>query len=410
MSKSIDHPSTLIQYEWNREPRWMIVLCLLATSLVAGLWVFDNRQPPTPGVSATEVRVGTSLPLEGPLSPIGYDYLSGVMTAIEVANKAGGVHGRKIVLISRDDGYDPLKCVLNTRDLIIKDSVFALTSYFGTPTSVKAQPTWTGAQVPIIGVHSGAQSLREPFNRYNFHTHASYRAEADAIVNALLQVKNIRKIAIFFQYDSFGRSLRKETIDALSRYGITPVAEGSYERNSMNIESAVQNILAAQPEAVVVLGTALSSAKFIKEVRARSKQAVIFTSFGTAGSEAFLASAGRDAEGCLMSQTLPLFDMSDHIQLVKDFERDLKNIYPDKTKSVASLEGYVNARVLVEGLRRAGRQLTRERFIVALESFRGDVFGPGFDITYGPTDHEGGAPVYMTQVKEGRLEYIDVKN
>lgn len=388
----------------------MIALCLSTISVVVGLLVWDYSQPPTPGVTNTEVRIGNSLALEGPLAYLGRDYLKGLRLAIEEANKAGGINDRKIVLVSRDDGYEPLRCVLNTRDLIANEKVFALANYVGTPTCIKAQPIWTGAHTPVVGFFTGAEALREPFNRYNFHIRASYTQEANAIVDTLVHDRKLQRIAIIYQYDSFGQSVSKEVKKALERYQLTIVAEGSYERNTVDVDSALQTILAAHPEAVFLIGTYTPLSKFVKEAKAHSKQPLVFASCSFIGEEAFLDTLGKDAEGCLVSQVIPLYDDPHHIRLVDDFIRNLHKMLPDSKPSFTSLEGYINGRVLVEGLKRAGRRLTHESFISGLESIKDEPFGPGFEISFGPKDHQGSSTVYMTQIKGGRFEYLDSKN
>lgn len=394
---------------WNRELRWLIAICLLVVALVIWLIARGFKEVKTPGITDKEIRIGMTSGTEGLIAPLGQDYSEGVYAAIEAANRGKGIHGRKIKLIARNDSYDPLQCVLNTRDLIGKEAVFALTSYLGTPTSVKAQPIWTGAKVPVVGFLTGARSLREPFNLYNFHIRASYWEEIHSIVNLLANDLHVKRVAVLYQYDSFGQSVRRDTQELLTQHHLSLVAEGSYPRGTLDVESSAKSILAGNPEAVILIGSAPPLAKFIRLIKASSRSPVYFAAASFVGAQTFLDSAGKDSEGCYVCHVMPMYEGA-NVQLLSDYRRDLALSAPGYKASSAGLEGYINGRVLVEGLQRAGRELTRTRFIRALESIRGQPFGPGYEFSYSPKNHEGSSRVYMTVIRNGKYEYLDVKN
>lgn len=377
----------------------LVIVCLL---------IFGGyKSAPTPGVTGHEIRIGTSLPLEGSIVRIGQGCEVGLNTAIKSINEAGGIHGRKITLITRNDGYEAMRCVLNTRDLIVKDSVFALTSFIGTSACMKAQAIWTGAQVPIVGMYTGAQAVRVPFNRYNFHTRVSYKREMELLVKTMVEHYGLKRVALFYQYDMLGFSVKKETIEALRKYNLELVAEGSYPRNTLDIKSALDTISAAKPDGILLAGTYVPVGSFIHEMRLRTNVPIHYAAASFSGGEGLLSVLkNEESEGCLVSQAVPPYS-NDRVKIVGDYLRDLHRFYPDMEPSFYSLEGYINGRILIEGLQRAGRNLTRDRFISALESIRGEVFGVGFDMSFSPTNHEGSSRVYLSEIRGGKFVYLD---
>jgi ABC-type branched-subunit amino acid transport system substrate-binding protein len=219
-------------------------------SLAAARWAAAD-----PGVTDKQITLGSSLALDGPAGFLGTQIIHGLDTYMKSVNAQGGVNGRKIAVVGYNDGYEPEPCVKNTQKLIEHDKVFALTCYVGTPTSVKAMPLWTAAKVPALGFFTGAESLREPFNRYNVHVRASYYEEAAAIVEVFVNKLKFKKVAVFYQHDAFGEAVKKGTELALQKYGMTPVAYGTFERNTLDVAEGLAKILPSQPEAVVMVGT-----------------------------------------------------------------------------------------------------------------------------------------------------------
>jgi branched-chain amino acid transport system substrate-binding protein len=220
------------------------------------------------GVTDTEITIGSSLPLEGGFSAVGQQTKLGVEACFRAVNDAGGVNGRKLKLVAYNDGYEPVPCVQNTLKLIDTDKVFALCSYVGTPTSVKAMKVWQSKQVPVVGFYTGAGALRNPFNPYNIHVRASYAKEADAIVNAFVKEAGASKIAIFYQNDAFGEAVKSVTEAALTKANLKAVALGNFERNTLDVEKGLADIKAAAPDAIVMVGTYAPLAKFVKAAKA----------------------------------------------------------------------------------------------------------------------------------------------
>jgi ABC-type branched-subunit amino acid transport system substrate-binding protein len=205
--------------------------------------------------SKNEIIIGSSLALGGHASFLGTEYLHGAMCLINQINKEGGIHHRKITVIAYDDGYDPPRCVANTQKLIHKDKVFSLFCYVGTPTTVKIIDTVEENKIPLLGLFTGADKLRFPFRHYIFNVRSSYYQETNAVVRYFVEEKGLRRIAVFYQYDDYGFDGLKGTQIALQKYGLSPVATGSFVRGTLDIEDALGKIRASQAQAVIMIGT-----------------------------------------------------------------------------------------------------------------------------------------------------------
>src|SRR4051794_10550256 len=206
------------------------------------------------GVSADTVVFGQAAVLEGPASALGQGMRTGIQAAFDEANAKGGVHGRKLKLISRDDGYEPDRSIAQTKKLIEEDKVFALIGPVGTPTAAAAQPIATAAKVPYIGAFTGASFLRNPKLDNVVNIRASYDAETEAWIKHLTEDLNVSKIAILYQDDAFGRAGLSGVQKAMQKRGMQLVAEGTYERNTLAVKTALLTVRRAEPEAVVMVG------------------------------------------------------------------------------------------------------------------------------------------------------------
>jgi len=349
------------------------------------------------GVTATTVTIGQSAAFSGPAAELGKDMRSGIQAYFDQVNRAGGVNGRKLVLVSLDDGYEPGRAAENTRKLI-RDDVFALLGYVGTPTSEAAKPIFTEAHVPFVGAFTGAELLRSPFNRYIFNVRASYYAETDAIVELLAKL-DLKRIAVFYQDDSYGKAGLAGVERAMAARNMKIIALGTVERNSVDVAAAVKEISAKDPQAVVLISAYKSCAAFIKAMKAaRSNPQFMNVSF--VGSKALSAELGAEGRGVGISQVVP-FPWNLGVPIVKDYQRSLRASNDAAEFGFGSLEGYIAARVFVEGLRRAGANPTRESFVTAMETLR-DVDLGGFYVTYTPTSHNGSKFVDLTVIgKDG---------
>lgn len=373
--------------------RWQQVLAMLATAAMALSARADA------GVSDREIVVGQFAAFSGPAAQLGQRLNVGIQAYFKAVNEQGGVNGRTLRLVTRDDGYEPDRAVAAVKALIEQDQVFALVGAVGTPTGLAAVPVLTAAKVPLVGMFTGAQSLREPFNRYVFHVRASYFDETERIVQHLTTL-GMKKIAVFYQNDAYGKAGLEGVTRALERRQLKPAATATFERNSVDVAAALQGILPAQPEAVVQIGAYKACAEFIKQARARGYGGQFFN-VSFVGSKALADELGPAGMGVVISQVVP-FPYTPSLPVVREYQQRMKEAGQTEL-DFSSMEGYLIAKVFVEGLKRAGRNLTREGLITALESMK-DVNLGGFEISYSPKDHSGSKYTDLTIIgRDGRF-------
>ncbi|MBU2548265.1 MAG: ABC transporter substrate-binding protein [Proteobacteria bacterium] len=362
-----------------------------------------------PGVTNDAITIGSSLALEGHAGYLGSQILHGALSFISHVNDQGGINGRRIKLISYDDGYDPPRCMVNTQKLIVEDNVFALFNYVGTPTTVKIIPIVTEARIPLVGMFTGASALRQPLNRYLINIRASYYQEIQAAVRYMVNQLNLRKVAVFYQYDAYGFDGLKGTELALKENNLTPVATGAYTRGTLRVEEALTRIMASGAQAVVMIGTYGPCAEFIHLARKRG-YAGIFHNVSFVGPDELARRLNREEKGVIVTQVVPPPEPSSgggKLWGVEEYLKLLKQYYPDDSPNFVSLEGYINARVLVEGLKRVGRDISREGFIDGLESIQNYDLGIANPLSFSPVDHQGLEKVYFTIIRNGKFVLTD---
>ena len=348
------------------------------------------------GVSDKEILIGQFAAMSGPAAQLGQRMQQGMQAYFHAINAQGGVNGRTIKLVTRDDGYEPDKTVAVVKALIQDDKVFALAGAVGTPTALAALPILTRAQVPLVGLFTGAQALREPFNRQMFHVRASYFDEAERIVQHLTTL-GVKKIAVFYQNDTFGKTGLEGVVRALNKRKLKPVAIGTVERNSIDVATSLETILKADPEAVVQISVYKSSASFIKQARVKGYGGQFFNLSGV-GPKALADELGDAGMGIVISQVVP-FPFASNSTLDREYQQRMTDA-GQKEFDFTSMEGYLTARVLTEGLRRAGRNLTRESLITAMESIH-DLNLGGFTVNYSAKDHQGSSFTDLTILGRG---------
>jgi branched-chain amino acid transport system substrate-binding protein len=345
----------------------------------------------SPGVTSDKVLLGQSVALTGPAAQLGIQMRNGIKAYFDHVNERGGVNGRKLELLTLDDGYEPARTVPNTKKLIEQDKVFALIGYVGTPTSVPAVPVFTEAKVPFVGPFTGAEALRVPFNRYIFHVRASYYDETDKIVEQVVSIGG-KNIAVFYQNDAYGQAGLKGVEIATQKRGMKISALGTVERNTVKVEGAVAKILAAKPDAVVMISAYTSCAEFIRQMK-KAGSAATFYNVSFVGSKALANALGKDGVGVAISQVVP-YPWGAAVPVVKEYQT-LSEKAGIKDYDFGAIEGFLVAKVFVEGLKRAGKNLTRETFIGEMEKMR-DVDLGGFFVSYSPTNHAGSKFVDLT--------------
>jgi branched-chain amino acid transport system substrate-binding protein len=351
------------------------------------------------GVTADKVLLGQSVALTGPAAQLGIQMRNGIKAYLDSVNAQGGVNGRKIELTTLDDGYEPARTVPNTKKLIEQDKVFALIGYVGTPTSVPAVPVFTEAKVPFIGPFTGAESLRAPFNRYIFHVRASYYDETDKIVEQVASTGG-RNIAVFYQNDAYGQAGLKGVEIAMQKRNLKISALGTVERNTVKVEEAVAKIAAVKPDGVVMVSAYTSCAEFIRQMK-KAGSAATFYNVSFVGSKALAAALGKEGVGVAISQVVP-YPWGTAVPVVKEYQQ-LSEKAGIKDYDFGAIEGFLVAKVFVEGLKRAGKNLTRESFIGEMEKMR-DVDLGGFYVSYSPTNHAGSRFVDLTIIgRDGKF-------
>ncbi len=321
--------------------------------------------------------LGQSAPATGPSAQLGIQLNRGARLYFDKVNAAGGVNGQKIELRMLDDGYDPPRAKANT-EKFLNDDVFALFSYVGTPTSLAALPLVKDSGIPFFSPFTGAMSLRTPALRNVFHVRASYDDETALIVNQLHNL-GLKKVAVFRQNDAYGQAGLDGTAKALKALNLEPVAVGVFERNTVKVEESVKVITAAQPDAVVQIGSYKACAAFIRQAR-KAGYGGQFFNVSFVGTKALSDELKEEALGVVVSQVMP-YPFSGAVPIVRDYLDAVKAAGGDASVNYSSLEGYVDARIFVEGLRR-GRANTREGLASGLESLQHVDFD-GFNLNFG---------------------------
>jgi branched-chain amino acid transport system substrate-binding protein len=357
--------------------------------------VFSAHSAET-GVTDAEIKVGQFAAQTGPAAELGKRMQLGILAHFNSVNATGGINGRTLKLVSRDDGYEPEKAAAAVKALIEEDKVFALIGSVGTPTTLAAVPAINAAGIPLIGPFTGAQALREPFNRNLFHVRASYFDETERIVQHLSTV-GITKIAIFYQNDSYGKAGLEGVMRALTKRNLKPAASVTVERNSVDVAAPLAEILKAAPEAVIQISAYKSCAALIKQARAKAYGGQFFN-VSFVGSKALAEELGDAGAGVTISQVVP-FPYTPSSAIVREYQQRMMET-GHKDFDFSSMEGFLAAKVFTEGLRRAGKNLTRESLMTALESMRDHNMG-GFTVNYGPKSHEGSRFTDLTIIGRG---------
>jgi ABC-type branched-subunit amino acid transport system substrate-binding protein len=315
-------------------------------------------------------------------------------------NDEGGVYGRKIQLQAFDDSYDPDRAPACFKRMT-KEGVFALGFFVGTPTAKVYVPLAHEEKIPVVGLFTGAQLLYEPLKHEIINVRASYYDETREQIDKLWEA-NVHKIAVIYQDDPFGKAVLDGVKLALQKHNATPAGLGTFTRNSTDVAAGLQQVKAGRPEAVVIAGPYAPAAAIVKQAHAEGWQPQFLT-VSFVGTEEFIKEAGQDAEGAIITQVMPPYDRLDY-PTVALYRKCLTRYSPGEPPTFVSLEGFVDAMVLVEGLKRAGKDPTREKFISAIESIHemNAGLGPKLILNYSASDHKGFDNVYPTVVKSGQ--------
>jgi branched-chain amino acid transport system substrate-binding protein len=344
-----------------------------------------------PGITNDRILLGQAAGFTGSVAGTVKELTAGAQAYFAHVNKAGGVHGRKIVLESADDGFDPKKTPEVIKELVEKKQVFALFLSRGTPTNEAAYPMLEQLGVPLIGPSTGAMSMYDPPRKYLFPVRPSYHSETAKIVAQLVST-GVNRIAVFHTDDSFGKDGLTGVLNALKQNGLAPLVVASHARGTIKVEEAVGAIAAKEPQAVIMVTVLDAGVAFIKQMR-KTSASPQFITLSNNSSNAFIKNLGEDGYGVAVSQVSP-YPFYRTMPITKEFHEAIKG-RQDVSPSYASMEGFIAAKVMVEGLRRAGPKPTREKLIAALESMQRLDLG-GVDVTYGPKLRTGTQYIDLT--------------
>jgi branched-chain amino acid transport system substrate-binding protein len=354
------------------------------SSLALPAWAQTNR-----------IVLGQSAAFSGPAAQLGIQMNKGAKLYFDQLNASGGVNGNTIELRTLDDGYEPDRCKANTEKLI-RDDVFALLGYVGTPTCVAALPLVNDAKIPFFGPFTGAEALRDPFSKWVFHLRASYYDETGLIVKQLTSL-GLKKIAVFYQNDSYGKAGLEGVKRALKPLGLEPIALGTVERNTVDVAQAVKEIAPKMPDAVVQISAYKSCAAFIREAR-KAGYGGTFYNVSFVGTQALADELGKEGRGIMVSQVMP-FPFSTTTPISREYLDAVARAGADAVPNYSSMEGYLAAKVLTEGFKRAGRNATRESLVTSLESIQNVNFG-GFRVDFSQKDHVASHFVDLSMLTE----------
>jgi branched-chain amino acid transport system substrate-binding protein len=378
---------------------------LLATAFAAGVFGAGSPASAEDGISSDTITFGQAAPLDGPAAALGTGMRAGITAAFEEANKNGGVQGRKLKLLSRDDGYEPDRSIVETKKLIEEDKVFALVGPVGTPTSAATQPIATAAKVPFIGAFTGAGFLRNAKLENVINVRASYGAETEAWVKHLTEDLKINKIAIFYQDDAFGRAGLDGVKAAMSKRNLELVAEATYERNTVAVKSALLTLKRAEPEAVVMVGAYKPCAEFIKLAR-KTDFNPAFVNISFVGASALARELGGEGEGVIVSQVVP-FPWDSSLKVVADYQAAIKAMDPQAEPEFVSLEGYLVGRLVIAALDKVGANPTREGLLATIKQ-TGQFDVGGLAMTFGPEKNSGLDQVFLTVIQpDGKFKPVE---
>jgi branched-chain amino acid transport system substrate-binding protein len=343
---------------------------------------------------AKEIVLGQSAALSGPAAALGKEMKQGAELYFAQVNAEGGVNGKKIVLRSLDDGYEPARAEKNTRELVAQGDVLALFGYVGTPTSAASIPVATQAKVPFFGAFTGAELLRTPVNPYVFNVRASYFDETEAIIKQLESL-GFSKIGVFYQNDSYGEAGLKGVELALSKRNQKIYAKATVERNTVDVAKAVAAFGESKPDAIVMISAYKSCAAFIKAMKAAGSKSMFFN-VSFVGTKALANELGADAKGVAVSQVMPS-PWSGKYKIVADYRAAMKAA-GNSDLSFTSLEGYITAKLFTEALRRGGDK-NREALVKALNEISNFDIG-GLQLSYADGKHNASRYVNLTILTE----------
>lgn len=373
--------------------KYLIVILIML--VVSFLLLFRNNE-----VIGNKIILGQSAALTGSAQSIGVDYKKGANTYFKYINDLGGVHGRKIELITLDDSYEPEYAKQNTLNLIKNRKVFAMFGEIGTPTSQAVLPIIKQYNIPFLMPFSGGEFLRNDDNGLIFNLRKSYKDETKALVKYLVEEQKIKKVAVFYQNDNYGKLGSEGVKESLKEYNLKVVEEGRYRRNTLSFREALLNISKVNAEAVVIIGTQKTASFFINEAKKLGMNNTKFCNISFVGGD-FVKELNGNTSNVIISQVVPSPWDNSHLA-VKEYQEIYSKYNLDKEYNFISFEGFLAAKLVVKALEKAGEKLTRENFLEAFNKLDKNILD-GFDIHFSKNDNEALDEIYI-------LDFVDSKH
>jgi len=357
------------------------------------------------GVTDSEIIFGQTAAFEGPAATLGKDMRDGILAAFDEVNQKGGIKGRKLILKSYDDGYNPDRAIENVNRLIERDKIFALIGGVGTPTAKAVQPLTTEKNIPFIGPFTGAAFLRQSDLKNVVNIRASYEQETEAWIEHLTKDLGISRVAVFYQDDSFGRAGLKGVNDALKRRNMDLVAEGKYMRNTTAVKRALLSIREGRPQAVAMIGAYKASAKFIQLARSLDLD-VIFLNISFVGTKALSGELRGEDKGVYVTQVVPSPEDA-ALPIVAAYQKAMEAHDPTVERGFVSLEGYIAGRLVATVLEQLEGAPSRTNFLNQINRQKEFELG-GLGLFFGPGDNQGSDKVFLTEIlPSGQVKSID---
>ena len=378
---------------------------LTSLLLILALPVFSA--PPkvkTQGVSDTEISFGQSAALTGISKNLGLSMQAGLRAAFNEANRKGGVHGRTLKLITRDDGYESELAVKAVSDLIHKDKVFSLVGGVGTPTSKAVVPIVAQTPLLFIGPFTGASFLRKSYPNTVINVRAAYSQETREMVLRLKKDLKISRISVLYQNDSYGLDGLAGVRSAVkSIKGIKIVSLGTYVRNTTAVRTALLDIRKGNPQAVIIIGAYAPTAHFIKWAKKLKMDSVVFLSVSFVGTSALASELKNYNANVYVTQVVP-YPKNTRVPLIKNYQKAMKASKNGDKMGFVSLEGYIVGRLAIDALKRAGKDLTHESFLKAFKHTKNTFNIDGFPLSFDTLkDNQGSDQVFLTKIIRNKI-------
>ncbi|OGW21952.1 MAG: amino acid ABC transporter substrate-binding protein [Nitrospirae bacterium GWC2_46_6] len=361
--------------------------------MTTGLYAADVAAPPV-------IKLGMVNAQKGPAEGLGKGMFMGADAVFKEVNEKGGINGRKINLIVEDDGYEPDKAIDSTLKMIEEHKVFALFGYVGTPTANAVIPIVKEMKVPLVGLFTGAMTLRNPVVSQIINIRASYDDEAEALVDYFIKSKDAKTFGVFYQDDGFGQAVLSGTLKALKKRGMDVIAKGTFQRNTTAIKTGLAEMLKAKPDTIIMVGPYTPLSVFIKEAKAEGLKSHLAT-VSFVGTGNLLEKVGGAGEGVVISQVVP-FPEDESLPVTKECASLLKKYYPGQPLGFVNFEGCITAKAMVSALEKAGKDATREGLINAFEGMSNSNMG-GLTMNLNAGDHQALDSVFLTRIESGKI-------